>query len=337
MSRAPSRKTVLFHFVIRLMALVVMILSITAVASVDSGSSAVAGSAFHADMPPPYPDRVAREAASVSPASGTETESHAPLSVAAAPATAAPKEAEEWPVEENTLSVDAVLVPARETVVSSSHDGKISDIPLQNGDRFKKNDVLVRYECGDLEAEADIAGVEKKLTDQKIKTGNKLFKLDIISDVDRLHIETEDAQALAKVKLYEARLNDCTIKAGFDGHVTKRLANEGEYTRTDRVLMEVVSDEPLHMEFLLPSKWLRWVNVGAPVTVSLNETGRAYAAKIVRIYGSVDPVSQSIQVRAALDGYADRLLPGMSGKAEIDVTAIKHAGVSGYLTMGRKS
>ncbi|OIN85183.1 MAG: hypothetical protein AUJ12_09975 [Alphaproteobacteria bacterium CG1_02_46_17] len=240
--------------------------------------------------------------------------------------------ADEWPIEEKTLDVDGVLVPAKETVISSSHDGKISDIPLQNGDLFKKNDILVRYACDDLAAEAEMAGVEKNLTDTKVKTGDQLFKLDIISDVDRLNIESEDKAADAKIKLYEARLEDCTIRAGFDGRVTKRLANEGEYTRTDRVLLEVASNDPLHIEFLMPSKWLRWVNVGAPITISLNETGRTYSAKVTRIYGEVDPVSRSIQVRAVLDSYHDPLLSGMSGKVELDAGAIKDAGVIGYLS-----
>jgi multidrug efflux pump subunit AcrA (membrane-fusion protein) len=89
-----------------------------------------------------------------------------------------------------------------------------------------------------------------------------LFKLDIISDVDRLNIETEDKQADAKIKLYKARLNDCTIRAGFDGRVTKRLANEGDIPEQIGLARSRIADA-LHVEFLLPSKWLRWVNIGA--------------------------------------------------------------------------
>lgn len=244
-----------------------------------------------------------------------------------------PLDVKEWPVEENELSVDGVLVPKKETVISSSHDGRISNIPLENGDRFKRNDILVRYDCSDIEAEAEVAGIQKKLTETKAKSGEQLFKLDIISDLDRMNIQTEDKQADAKMRMYESRLNDCVIRAEFNGRVTKRLANEGEYTRTDRVLMEVASDDPMNIEFLLPSKWLRWVNIGAPLTITVNETGNAYTAKVVRIFGAIDPVSQSIQVRAALDPYKDRLMSGMSGKVTIDVQKIKDSGVYGYLAV----
>jgi membrane fusion protein (multidrug efflux system) len=230
-----------------------------------------------------------------------------------------------------TLSVEAVLVPRRITVISSSQDGKIADIPFDNGDAFKAGDVLIRYDCADLEAEAEIAGIQKTLTGKKVDGVNRLFKLDIISDVDRLSVLTEDKQARAKIAVYQARLDACAIKAEFDGHVTKRLANPGEYTRTDRVLMETASSEPLQAQFLLPSKWLRWVDVGAPLTITLNETGKTYSATVTRLYGEVDPVSQSIQVVATLDSYQENLLPGMSGKAALDTAKIRNAGVLGFL------
>lgn len=242
-----------------------------------------------------------------------------------------PQPATRWAPDQDTLSVEAVLVPRRVTVISSSQDGRIADIPFGQGDRFKKGDTLIAYDCADLEAEAEIAGMEKTLTSKKTEGSDKLFKLDIISDVDRLGIQIEDKQAASKVKLYQARMDQCFIKAEFDGRVTNRLANPGEYTRTDRVLMEVASDEPLQAEFMVPSKWLRWLNTGAPLTVTINETEASYRARISRIYGEVDPVSQSIQIIALLDGYTDNLLPGMSGQAKLSISEIEKAGVRGFL------
>lgn len=237
----------------------------------------------------------------------------------------------QWTPEQNDLSVEAVLVPRQVTVISSSQDGRIASVPVNHGDSFKKGDVLVAYDCGGLKAEAEIARVERDLTLRKAEGSDKLFKLDIISDIDRLGAQVQDRQAAAKSKFYDARLQDCEIRAEFDGRVTNRLANPGEYTRTDRVLLEVASNEPLQAEFLIPSKWLRWVNVGAPLSITVAETEKTYTARVLRIHGEVDPVSQSIQVIATLDGYDDPLLPGMSGKATIEVQKIRDAGVRGYL------
>ncbi len=274
----------------------------------------------------------------IAPSSGdVPAQAESPTVVVTPPAKQEPaKQKRLWDSNSDSLTVDAVLVPRSSTVISSSQDGKIAAIPLQNGDSFLKGDVLIQYDCADLEAEAEMAGYQKDLTQVKSDGLNQLFKLDIISDIDRMNIETENRQAKAKMKIYESKLSSCTIKADFDGHVTKRLANAGEYTRTDRVLMEIASDEPLEIEFLLPSKWLRWVNVGAPLRLTLNENDQNYEARVTRIFGEVDPVSQSIQIRATLESYDTPLLPGMSGKATLSVASIESAGVHGYLQSAKR-
>ncbi len=234
--------------------------------------------------------------------------------------------------EIDTLEVETVLVPRQVTVISSSRDGRIAEMPFYAGDTFSKGDILVRYDCRDLEAEAEIAHSEKALTKKKVQSGYMLFNLELISDVENLGFVTEYLQSDARQKLYVARLELCRIRAEFDGRVTNRLANPGEYTRTDRVLMEVASTGPMLTEFLIPSKWLRWVNVGAPLNIAIGETGETYPAEIVRIYGEVDPVSQSIQVTARLNKKtATPLLPGMSGQAMLDVQSIRAAGIRGFL------
>lgn len=229
------------------------------------------------------------------------------------------------------LDVETVLVPHQEKVISSPRDGKISNIYFKNGDSFKRGDVLLEYDCRDLLAEARIAQEERRVTGGRRMKSERLFRLDIISDIDYLGLTAEANQARFRESLFDVRMDTCRIVAPFNGRITDRLSNPGEYTRTDRVLLQIASDEPLQAEFLIPSKWLRYVDVGAPLEIIVNETGRSYRATISRIYGEVDPVSQSIQVVAALAPYQDPLLPGMSGVATLDVKQIRDAGVLGFL------
>ena len=238
---------------------------------------------------------------------------------------------EAYKVEEETLNVEGVLVPQKTTVISSSRDGKIQTVHFEDGDIFQKGDVLIEYDCDDLKAELVAIEADNNLSVKKGARGEKLFKLEIISDFERLDLQNDASKAKAQKAIVEARMENCQIRAAYDGRVVNRLANDNEYTRTDRVLMEVGSLDNLEVEFLLPSKWLRWVNIGAPVTLNLHETGREYTARVSRIHGEVDPVSQSIQITAALDRYEDPLLPGMSGDMLIDISKIRNAGVQGYL------
>ncbi len=107
----------------------------------------------------------------------------------------------------------------------------------------------------------------------------------------------------------------CTIRAPFNGRVTDKVANTHEAARSGRVLMEVISNEPLQAELLVPSIWLRWLNVGTDLKIAVHETGRSYNATIKRIHGKIDPVAQTAYVVAEVTKYEEELLPGMSGRA----------------------
>jgi membrane fusion protein (multidrug efflux system) len=271
-------------------------------------------------------ERPVQELAQIEPATGIPADQ--------SPVIQAPESQSRFAIEEPSIDVQAVLVPNASTVISSSRDGRIDKINVDNGDVFKKGDILVEYGCEDVKAEIEIARSEQELTEQKSMASAKLFKLDIISDYEKLEVETKGRQAEARVNLYENKMEGCYIRADYDGRVVKRLGNPGEFTRTDRVIMEVASLDYLQAEFLLPSKWLRWVNVGAPVQIDINETASGYDAKITRIHGEVDPVSQSIQITAQLEAYKDPLLPGMSGQITLSVSSIREAGIKGFLESG---
>jgi len=93
----------------------------------------------------------------------------------------------------------------------------------------------------------------------------------------------------------------------------------------------VSSREPLQAEFLVPSIWLRWLNVGTPLSVYIEESGKRYDAQIMRVSGEVDPVSQSVQVAAEVSKYHEELLPGMSGRATFDFGNAEPEAKMGYL------
>lgn len=51
--------------------------------------------------------------------------------------------------------------------------------------------------------------------------------------------------------------------------------------------------------------------------MQIDETGKTYPAKFIRIGARVDPVSQSVKVAAAIDGRFPDLMAGMSGRVQV--------------------
>ncbi|TNE31612.1 MAG: efflux RND transporter periplasmic adaptor subunit [Alphaproteobacteria bacterium] len=227
----------------------------------------------------------------------------------------------EAPVE--THEVQSVLIARRQAVISSLMSGRILDFPFQNGDVFSAEDILARFDCALEEALYSEKSAALRLADAELKAKKQLRKLGTLSEIEYIAAQESVAQEQARLAQVEKRIALCTIKAPFDGRVTNRLASPYEYAERGRVLMEISSNEPLLLQFLVPSVWLRWLNVGTPFDVYVEESGKTYPAKVIRVHGKVDPVSQTAEIVAELSSYQEELLPGMGGKAIFDVGAAR--------------
>ncbi|HRQ61799.1 MAG TPA: HlyD family efflux transporter periplasmic adaptor subunit [Alphaproteobacteria bacterium] len=93
------------------------------------------------------------------------------------------------------------------------------------------------------------------------------------------------------------------------------MANPFEFAEAAQPLMRIAANERLQAQILIPSLWLQWLKTGTELTLRITETGKTYPAKIIRIGGDIDPVSQSIPITAELTADNPELLPGMSGSA----------------------
>ncbi len=234
-------------------------------------------------------------------------------------------------------AVQAVLSPKRKAVISSVMDGRITRMKLSNGDTFRRGEILVEYDCDLDVARMREAESRQRATQGQLEAYEKLRTQESVSEVELLMARENNEQNKAMVDQVRARLKLCRIYAPFDGRVANKMASQYEFAQAGRVLMDITSREPLKAEFLVPSKWLRWLNVGTPLQIHIGETERGYAAKITAVYGEVDPVSQSVQVAAELEKYHEELLPGMSGQALFDGGIVVQGAKSGFLGLMLKS
>ena len=79
-------------------------------------------------------------------------------------------------------------------------------------------------------------------------------------------------------------------------------------------LIEIINDRQFEAEVVVPANWMRWIKPGTPLELKVEETGSTAKAKVTAITPAIDPVSQTVVLRATLaDG--SQLIPGMSATA----------------------
>jgi RND family efflux transporter MFP subunit len=206
-------------------------------------------------------------------------------------------------------------VPRNESALSVQIAAIIAEMPKRSGERFKKDDVLVRFDCAMQKAEQQKAQAEASGARKTLSVKRELVKLNSISQLEVAVAEADAAKAEAQMALASAVISQCLLKAPFDGRVVEVRAHAYESTQPGQKLMEVIEEADPEIEAIVPSRWLEWLKPSSSFTIKIEETGKSYAAQVTKLGARVDAVSQSVKIYGALKAKSAELMPGMSGEA----------------------
>jgi membrane fusion protein (multidrug efflux system) len=234
---------------------------------------------------------------------------------AAVPAGAAPARAERSALEQQDIR--AQLSPRRFTTIASEIGAKVSHVTVTEGARFRAGQVLVALDCSMQQAQLQKARAVQSAAERTFGANKRLEELHSVGKVELEVSEAEVAKAKADVAAGTTVLSKCAIAAPFPGRVAEQKVREQQYVQPGQPMLEILDDSTLELEFIVPSRWLAWLKPGYAFQVRIDETGKAYPAKVQRIGARVDPVSQSVKLSAAVDGRFPELIAGMSGRVSL--------------------
>ena len=220
------------------------------------------------------------------------------------------------PLDKKSDAVRVLVAAEGESILASQMAGRIVAINAKLGEHIKKGDVLLRFDCDEQDARMNMAKAELEGSQHVLDAKNTLKEMNSASILEVSQAEAEVEKFKAQIQLYQAQLKQCNINAPFSGRVTRLKSKPFESVAVGQPLLEVVSDERLKLQLNIPSNWLMRVKVGNIFSVHIDETGKTYEAKVRRINGKVDAVSQSIEIEGEFIGHVGELLPGMSGTAD---------------------
>jgi membrane fusion protein, multidrug efflux system len=214
------------------------------------------------------------------------------------------------------LSTIRGLVKATaQATLASQVQGRISQLPFKEGQRFKKGDLLVALDCSKYEAELASAQAEHRGKSKTYENNVQLAQHQAVGELELEISQAEAEKALAAVKGAQVNVNGCTIRAPFPGRIVKMIVNEHENVFPNDQLISLLDDSLLEIELVLPSKSLTWLKVGTSFEYAIDETGRRYPGVVQDIGANVDPASQTVKVKGLFRTQPSKVLAGMSGTA----------------------
>jgi membrane fusion protein (multidrug efflux system) len=212
-------------------------------------------------------------------------------------------------------SVRVLVLPNGETVIASPIAGRITEIHTAMGRPFRRGAVLVSLDCGEHQARAAMAQADLASATESHEAKLRMQGLDQASDVEVALAASAVAKAKAQIDLIQFQIEQCTIRAPWDGQTSTIHARSHMAVTPGQPLMDLVRRGVLLLKLNVPSRWTTQIKAGHEFEVVIDETGKSYTAKVQRINSRVDPVSQTIELEAAMQQIHPELLPGMSGNA----------------------
>lgn len=213
---------------------------------------------------------------------------------------------------------DRILVQAWaevETVISSPIVGLINQIPSRVGTRFDKGEVILRFDCTENDAKAQIAQAELTAASETLEAKIRLKSMDAASEIEVTAAAAQVAKADAQLKLSQYQAGQCQLPAPFAGYVVRVMGKPYQTTTVGQPLLEIISSGVPKLRVSASSRLFTRIRVGSALRVTIDETGTTYNAQVSLINARIDPVNQTFEMEARVQGAAGNLLPGMSGTA----------------------
>ena len=217
---------------------------------------------------------------------------------------------------QGSASVRAVVRSVSDASIGSDAGARIIAIPFREGASFHQNDVLVAFECSKTRAELKSAQAEWHGHQLAWQNNVNLQKYHAAGNNDVQISKTQMEKAAAVVEGWTAKVEQCEIKAPFDGSVADVFIHVFELPNPSNPIIRIVDLEHLEADMIVPSSAAARIKVGDAFAFRIDETGETVQGHVVRIAAAIDPVSQTMKVIGALDKDGHAIMPGMSGKAD---------------------
>ena len=226
---------------------------------------------------------------------------------------------------ENIVRSSGTVLASESVDLTAEAAGRIEKIAFTEGAHVKKNDLLVKINDDDLQAQLKKTELQIQLASEQEKRQKQLFDIsgisqeqyDIaVSQVNTLKADRENLLALIRKR---------EIRAPFDGRIGLRYVSEGSYVSPTTQIASMQKIDQLKVDFAIPEKYSGQVAVGDAVQFSSEETKQQFAGRLYAIEPKIDPTTRTLQLRAVVDNRNEKIFPGSYVQIELRLKKIMNA------------
>ena len=237
------------------------------------------------------------------------------------------------------------VIAAKESVdLGFEVQGKIIELPIVDGQKVVKGEVLAKLDPTDYVAARDAARSNHYALNSVYQRAKKIFDLGAGSQAE-IDIALRDVRvAKQQLKTAQKALNDTILVSPLNGEVARKIADNFQNIQAKEpvLLLQDISD--LEIDITIPEQDFTQIDTNLtseqhtakvrPEVVLSAIPGRRFPARFKSSSGAADPVMRTYLIKMIFDNPEDvTILPGMTAKVVITLNGenSQGSGMGGFL------
>lgn len=239
-----------------------------------------------------------------------------------------------------SLELPGSVEALRRADVATQVEGLVVKLLVREGDRVKRDQKLAELDTASLDTrkktlEADVIEAETRLrsAESRHRRAQSLFQGELISDeqLDNARFEQEALEAhrvslRASIDELELQLRQSVILAPFDGAVTAKLTEVGQWVQEGAAVVTLLSLEELEVAIEVPEVHIGRVRLGQSASVKLDAyPTQPLAGKVSVIVPEADPAARTFPVKISVPSGDGRVRTGMTATVTLAPSSPRQA------------
>ena len=203
-------------------------------------------------------------------------------------------------------------------VISSNHSGILEDIKVEQGTHVKKGEILAEVVSKNVQASYDISHATLRQAEDGYERVMKVHKSGTVPDVKLVEIETQLAKARAAAKSSEESLEECKIKAPFNGTVSEVLVEQGVHVNPGSPILKLVDLSTIEIAIPVPETEIGNIKIGQRALIDVPALDITGIEASVRLKGvTASSPSHTYKCTLVPDKKLGNIYPGMVCKVRL--------------------
>jgi membrane fusion protein (multidrug efflux system) len=225
-----------------------------------------------------------------------------------------------------TREVTGTLAPVREARLVAQLEGAVLRVRVAEGDRVRAGQPLADIDATAQRAELDAARTRARVADAAAQRAARLLALGAASRAEQEEATAARRETLGALRAAEVRAGYGALRSPFDGLVTAVRVDVGDVVVARQEVMTVADVRVLRVEVPVSELDLVRLKEGDPVRATVDALpGAPLAARIRRVYPTVDPTSRQGVIEVSLPRAVPALVPGLLARLTLTVAEARDA------------